>query len=88
MYVDGEILDITKKIAQTFDEQATCSTGMFVPCFMVTYCHAKPLLAAPKAQKASPTTGTSENVRTLKSVRVNGDDKKLANSAENHLKGP
>ena len=38
------------KITQTFNEQA--STGTFVHGFMATYCHAKPLLAAPKAQKA------------------------------------
>ena len=52
--VDGEIL----KVAQTFSTQA--STDMFVAGFMVTYCHAKPLLAVPKAQKASPIIGTSE----------------------------
>ena len=58
------------KIAQTFSEQA-----MFVPGFMATYCQAKLLLAAPKAQKASPIVGTSENERTLESIRVSGGDK-------------
>ena len=38
-YVDSEVL----KIAQTFNEQV--STGMFVPGFMATYCHTKPLSA-------------------------------------------
>ena len=61
------------KIAQTFSEQA--STGMFVPGFMVTYCQAKLLLAAPKAQKASPIVGISENERTLESIGVGGGDK-------------
>ena len=71
------------KIAQTFNEQA--STGMFVPGFMATYCHAKPLLAAPKAQKALPTVRTSENMRTLELIRDSGDDKQLAaESATRH----
>ena len=65
-YVDSKILDVTK-IAQLFNEQA--STGTFV--------HAKPLLEAPKAQKASPIVRTSENKRTLKSIR-DGGDKQLA----------
>ena len=43
-YVDSEILDVTKN--STFSEQA--STGMFVPGFIVTYCQAKLLLAAPR----------------------------------------
>ena len=64
------------KIAQTFNEQA--STGTFIPGYMVTYCHTKPLLAAPKAQKALPIVGTSENVRTLESIRDSGGDKQLA----------
>ena len=53
------------KIAQTFSDQA--STAMFVPGFMATYCHAKPLLPVSKAQKASPTVRTSEN-RILESI--------------------
>ena len=61
------------KIAQTFSEQA--STGMFVPGFMVTYYQAKLLVAVPKAQKASPIIGTSENKKTLKSIGVSGGDK-------------
>ena len=71
------------KIAQTFNEQA--SIGTFVPGFMVTYCHAKPLLAAPKVQKALPIVRTSENVRTLESIRDGGSDKQLAaESATRH----
>ncbi len=61
------------KIAQTFSEQV--STGMFVPGFMVTYCQAKLLLAAPMAQKATPIVGTSENERTLELIGVSGGDK-------------
>ena len=73
------------KIVQTFNEQATCSIGTFVPGFMVTYCHAKPLLAAPKVQKALPIVRTSENVRTLESIRDSGSDKLLAaESATRH----
>ena len=34
---------------------------MFVPGFVATCCHAKPLLAVLKAQKASQTFETSEN---------------------------
>ena len=34
------------KIAQNINDQA--STAMFVPGFVVTWCHAKPLLAVPK----------------------------------------
>lgn len=56
--VGSETLDVTKK-AQMFSKQA--STAMFVPGFMATYCHAKPLLAVLKAQKALPIIGTSEN---------------------------
>jgi hypothetical protein len=56
------------KIAQTFNEQA--STGTFVPGFMATYCHANPLLAALKVQKASPIVETSENQPVLESIRV------------------
>jgi hypothetical protein len=56
------------KIAQTFNVQA--SIGIFVPGFMATYCHAKPLFAALKLQKASPIVGTSENQPILESIRV------------------
>ena len=71
------------KIVQTFSEQA--SIGTFVPGFMVTYCHAKPLLAVPKVQKALPIVRTSENVRTLESIRDSGSDKLLAaESATRH----
>ena len=71
------------KIAQTFNEQA--STGTFVPGFMATYCHAKPLLAVPKAQKALLIVMTSENVRTLKSISDSGGDEQLAaESATRH----
>jgi hypothetical protein len=52
------------KIAQTFNEQA------IVPGFMATYCHAKPLLAALKVQKASPIVERSENQPVLESIRV------------------
>ena len=61
------------KVAQTFSEET--STDKFVPGFMLTYCKAKLLLAAPKAQKASPVVGTSENERTLKSIGIGGGDK-------------
>ena len=61
------------KIAQTFNKQAT--TGMFTPGFMATYCHAIPLLAAPKALKASSIVGTSENERTVEWIRISGSDK-------------
>ena len=71
----GEILDITKN-STIFNEQA--STGTFVPGFVAIYYHAKPLLAAPKVQKALPIIRTSENVRTLESIRDSGGDKQLA----------
>ena len=45
---------------------------------MATYCHTKPLLAVPKAQKALPIVRTSENARTLESIRDSGGDKQLA----------
>ena len=64
------------KIAQAFNEQA--STVTFVPGFMVIYCHAKPLLATPKAQKVSPIVKTSENERTPELIRDCGSDKQLA----------
>ena len=77
------------KIAQTFNKQAT--TGMFIPGFMATYSHDNivtvghhktrhimPLLAAPKALKASSIIGTSENERTVEWIRVSGSDKYLA----------
>ena len=57
-YIDSEILNVAKNIAQMFNEQA--STGTFVPRVMVTYHHGKPLLAVPKAQKASLIVKTSE----------------------------
>ena len=79
MYVDSEILDVTKNS----NEQA--STDTFVPCFMVTYCHSKPLLAAPKAQKALPIVRTSENARTLESIGdSDGDTQLAAESATRH----
>ena len=48
------------KIAQKFSEQG--STDIFVPGFMVTYCHARPSLAVPSVKKASLITRTSETV--------------------------
>ena len=66
-----------QKIAQTFNKQAT--TGMFITGFMATYCHAMPLLAAPKVLKASSIIGTSENEITVEWIRVSGSDKYLAN---------
>ena len=65
-YIDSEILNVTK-IAQTINEQA--SIGTFVPGFKATYCHGKPLLAAPKAQKALMIVEISENGRTRESIR-------------------
>ena len=47
------------------------------------YCHAKPLLAAPRAQKAIPVIRTSENAKTLELIRDSGGDKKLAAAALN-----
>jgi hypothetical protein len=61
------------KIAQTFNEQT--STEAFIPGFMAIYCHATPLLAAVKVQKASPIVGASEDKPVLES---SGDDKRLA----------
>ena len=46
-----------------------------MPDDMATYCHAMLLLAVPKAQKASPIVRTSENERTLESIRISGGDK-------------
>jgi hypothetical protein len=57
------------KIAQTLNEQASTGTFVHVPGFMAAYCHAKPLLAALKVQKASPIVGTSENEPVLESIR-------------------
>ena len=68
------------KIAQTFNKQAT--TDMFIPGFMATYYHTIPLLAVPKALKASSiitAIGASENERTVEWIRVCGSDKYLAN---------
>ena len=67
------------KIAQSFHDQD--SIAMFAPGFMVICCHAKPLLAVPKAQEASPTVGTSEN-RTLELI-MNGYFKLIANATMN-----
>ena len=61
------------------------STAMFVPGFMATCCHAKPLLAVPKVQKASPTIRTSEN-RTLELI-MNSYFKPIANATMNCLTG-
>ena len=47
------------KIAQKFGEQA--NIDMFVPGFMATYCHTKPVQ---KAQKSLPDIGTSKNEST------------------------
>ena len=49
----------------------------FVPGFIATYLHAKPLLAAPKIQKATPIIETSENEAILKSIRDGGVEKQL-----------
>jgi hypothetical protein len=55
-------------IAQTFNEQT--STEAFIPGFMAIYCHAKPLLAALKVQKASPIVGTSENEPAILGAQI------------------
>ena len=47
----------------------------FVPGFIVTYFHTKPLLTAPKIQKATPIIETSENKSILKSIRDGGGEK-------------
>ena len=44
---------------------------------MATYCHGKPLLAVPKAQKASSSL-TSENKRTPELISDSGSDKQVA----------
>ena len=75
MYTDSKILDVTKNSTNI---QYKVSTENFVPGFMVSYRHAKLSLAAPKAQKDSLIVGTSKNARTLKSIRVSGNDKQLA----------
>ena len=77
-YVDSEIQDTTKNTT-IFRDQA--SKSMFVPGFMATCCYFKYLLAVPKAQKASPTVGTSEN-RTLESI-MNSYFKPIANATMN-----
>ena len=41
----------------------------FVPGFIATYFHSKPLLAAPKIKKATPIVETSENEAILESIR-------------------
>ena len=50
---------------------------MFVPGFIATYFHAKPLLAAPKIQKATPIVETSENEAILELIRDGGGEKQL-----------
>ena len=47
----------------------------FVPGFIATYFHAKPLLAATKIQKAIPIIETSENEAILESIREGGSEK-------------
>ena len=59
-----------------FIEQA--STGTFVPDFMVTCCHGKPLLAAPNTQKASLIVKTSKDVRIPELIRGSGSNKQVA----------
>jgi Asp/Glu/hydantoin racemase len=51
------------------------STEAFIPGFTAIYCHAKPLLAALKDQKASPIVGTGEDEPVLES---SGSDKLMA----------
>ena len=51
--------------------------AMFVPGFIATYFHAKPLLAAPKIQKATPIVETSENEDILELIRDGGGKKQL-----------
>ena len=63
-YTDSEILDVTKNSTTVCESS---NIVMFVPGFMVTCCHVKPLLAVSKVQKASLTIGTSEN-KSLKSI--------------------
>ena len=69
------------KIVWTFRDQPICSTANVVPGFMATCCHAKPLLAVPKAQKASLTIRTSEN-GTLESI-MNSYFKPITNATMN-----
>ena len=42
---------------------------------MVTYFHAKPLLAAPKIPKATPIVEINENEAIVESIRDGGSDK-------------
>ena len=49
----------------------------FVPGFIATYFQAKPLLAAPKIQKATTIVKTSENEAILKSIRDGGGEIQL-----------
>ena len=72
--VDGEILIVTKN-SKTFNEQT--SIGNVCTLFLATYFHAKPLLVAPKIQKATPIVETSENEAILESIRDGGDEKQL-----------
>ena len=54
---------------------------MFAPGFVVTNCHAKPLLAVPKAQKASSIVRTSGNARKSESVAMTETAHHIANTA-------
>ena len=47
------------------------------PAFIVTYFHAKPLLAAPKIQEATLIIETSENEAILESIRDGGSEEQL-----------
>ena len=48
---------------------------VLIPGFIATYFHAKPLLAAPKIQKATPIVETSEIEAILESIRDGGGEK-------------
>ena len=77
--VDGEILIVTKN-GKTFDEQTSIGNlvqATFVPGFIATFFHSKPLLAAPKIKKATPIVETSENKAILESIRDVGGEKQL-----------
>ena len=73
------------KIAQTFNEQA--STGTFVPSSVAIDCHAKPLLAPPKAPRieASLIIRTSVKCKnTDQSETVAVTNSQLTESAHHH----
>ena len=72
-YVDSEILDVT--INSTNIQR----TSYYRHIYMSTYRHTMPLLAAPRALKASLIIGTSDNEITVEWIRVSGSDKYLAN---------